>query len=67
MDDLQLRNGDSGELRSTIRSGLESSLPATCCRFHPTRKEIIYVSSACGNIYQCKVDEVQFWKFAEGK
>ncbi|XP_008211587.1 uncharacterized WD repeat-containing protein all2124-like [Nasonia vitripennis] len=62
---IQLRNGETGELRVTIRSSLETSLPVTCCRFHPIQKEILYAASACGSIFICKLDNIEFWKFVE--
>lgn len=67
MHNSQVRNGETGELRATIRSSLETSFAVTCCRFHPIQKEIIYASSACGRIFICKLDKIEFWKFVEGK
>ncbi|KAJ8673544.1 hypothetical protein QAD02_004806 [Eretmocerus hayati] len=61
---IQLRNGETSELRATVRSGLETSLPVTYCCFHPINKEILYASSSCGSLFMCRLDEIQFWKFA---
>ncbi|XP_014226448.1 general transcriptional corepressor tupA-like [Trichogramma pretiosum] len=62
---IQLRNGKTGELRMTIKCSLDTSLPITSCRFHPNEKEVFFASSASGNIYLCRTDNIEFWKFAE--
>ncbi|XP_012270863.1 uncharacterized protein LOC105694596 [Orussus abietinus] len=62
---IQVRNGTTGDLRATLRSGLESSFPVMCCRFNPVQPTILYASSACGNIFMCVVDTSQFKRFIE--
>lgn len=63
---IQIRNGKTGELRTTLRSGLGISMPIMCCRFNPVQKEIFYASSACGNIFMCTTDTKEFSRFILG-
>ncbi|XP_057336002.1 uncharacterized protein LOC130674627 [Microplitis mediator] len=60
---IQIRNGENGELRTTLRSGLDTSLPVMCCRFNPIYDNIFYASSACGNIFLCMTDTNIFSRF----
>ncbi|KAG7206626.1 hypothetical protein KM043_000305 [Ampulex compressa] len=60
---IQIRNGESGELRATLRGGMESSFPVMCCRFNPVRKDLLYASGACGNIFMCTTDTNEFSRF----
>ncbi|XP_014214862.1 WD repeat-containing protein 38-like [Copidosoma floridanum] len=62
---IHLRNGETGERRETIRCGLETSSPVTCCRFHPIYKDHLYASGSCGTIFHCRVNEIEFWRFSE--
>ncbi|XP_025987515.2 WD repeat-containing protein 5 homolog [Solenopsis invicta] len=60
---IQIRNGETGELEGTLKSGLESSMPIMCCRFNPIYSEIFYASSACGIIFMCNTYTEEFSKF----
>ncbi|XP_011687327.1 PREDICTED: WD repeat-containing protein 38-like isoform X2 [Wasmannia auropunctata] len=60
---IQLRNGETGDLEGTFKSGLESSVPIMCCRFNPIRSEIFYASSACGIIFMCNTHTKDFSRF----
>ncbi|KAL6432258.1 hypothetical protein ACFW04_006723 [Cataglyphis niger] len=60
---IQIRNGETGELTATLKSGLEISMPVMCCRFNPVHKEIFYASSACGNIFMCNTHTKEFSRF----
>ncbi|XP_066600648.1 uncharacterized protein [Prorops nasuta] len=60
---IQVRNGETGELKTTLRSGLDTSFPVMCCRFNPIRKDVFYASSACGNIFMCTTDTNEFTRF----
>ncbi|XP_043277739.1 uncharacterized protein [Venturia canescens] len=62
---IQVRNGETGELRNTLRSGMEASFPIMCCRFNPIRPETFYASSACGNIFLCTTNTNEFSRFIE--
>lgn len=64
--EVQVRNGQTGELRVTVRSSLETSFPVMCCRFNPIHPEIFYASSACGSIFMCKTTTHEFTCFIEG-
>ncbi|XP_058793004.1 WD repeat-containing protein 38-like [Phymastichus coffea] len=61
---IQLRNGDTGELRNSLKAALETSFPVTSCCFHPINRNIIYASSACGSIFLCKMNTVEFYNFS---
>lgn len=63
----QLRSGETGELKATIRSSMETSFPVMCCRFNPSRREIFYASSACGNIFACTTNNYEFTRFIVGQ
>ncbi|XP_011878123.1 PREDICTED: uncharacterized protein LOC105567672 [Vollenhovia emeryi] len=63
---IQIRNGETGELEGTLKSDLESSMPIMCCRFNPARSEIFYASSACGIIFMCNTHTKEFSKFIFG-
>ncbi|KMR04642.1 wd repeat-containing protein [Lasius niger] len=60
---IQMRNGGTGELIATLKSGLEISMPVMCCRFNPVQKEIFYASSACGSIFMCNTYTKEFSRF----
>nr|XP_046469677.1 guanine nucleotide-binding protein subunit beta-like [Neodiprion pinetum] len=60
---IQVRNGETGDLKATLRSSMESSFPVMCCRFNPSRTEIFYASSACGNIFACTTNTYEFSRF----
>ncbi|XP_029671683.1 uncharacterized protein LOC115240561, partial [Formica exsecta] len=60
---IQIRNGGTGELTATLKSGLEISMPVMCCRFNPVHKDIFYASSACGNIFMCNTHTKEFSRF----
>ncbi|KAK0181772.1 hypothetical protein PV327_004026 [Microctonus hyperodae] len=62
---IQIRNSETGQLRTTMRSGLDTSLPVMCCRFNPVNDNIFYASSACGNIFMCAVDTNEFSRFIQ--
>ncbi|CAG5099982.1 Similar to wdr5: WD repeat-containing protein 5 homolog (Dictyostelium discoideum) [Cotesia congregata] len=62
---IQIRNGENGEFRTTLRSGLDTSLPVMCCRFNPFYDNIFYASSACGNIFLCMTDTNVFSRFIQ--
>ncbi|XP_048505955.1 guanine nucleotide-binding protein subunit beta-like isoform X2 [Athalia rosae] len=59
----QVRNGETAELKATLRSSMETSFPVVCCRFNPSRKDIFYASSACGNIFLCTTSTYEFSRF----
>nr|KAF7413182.1 hypothetical protein H0235_013033 [Vespula pensylvanica] len=44
---IQIRSGETAQLKATLRGGMETSFPIMCCRFHPNRKNIFYTSGAC--------------------
>ncbi|XP_012056670.1 PREDICTED: dynein assembly factor with WDR repeat domains 1-like, partial [Atta cephalotes] len=58
---IQLRNGETGELEETFKSG--NSMPIMCCRFNPVHSEIFYASSACGIIFICNTYTKEFSQF----
>ncbi|GAB1862882.1 WD repeat-containing protein 5-like protein [Camponotus japonicus] len=60
---IQIRNGKTGELTASLKSGLEISMPVMCCRFNPVHKDIFYASSACGNIFMCNTHTKEFSRF----
>ncbi|XP_014611212.1 PREDICTED: WD repeat-containing protein 38-like [Polistes canadensis] len=60
---IQIRSGETAQLKATLRSGMETSFPVMCCRFHPLKKNTFYTSSACGNIFQCTTDKNELIKF----
>lgn len=62
-----MRNGGTGELIATLKSGLEISMPVMCCRFNPVQKEIFYASSACGSIFMCNTYTKEFSRFIFGR
>ncbi|XP_024943479.1 suppressor of mec-8 and unc-52 protein homolog 1 isoform X2 [Cephus cinctus] len=62
---IQVRNGETGETRNTMRSGLDTSFPVMCCRFNPIRSDVFYASSACGNIFACTTSTNEFSRFIE--
>ncbi|KAI4486554.1 hypothetical protein M0804_005924 [Polistes exclamans] len=59
----EIRSGETAQLKATLRSGMETSFPVMCCRFHPLKKNTFYTSSACGNIFQCTTDKNELIKF----
>lgn len=62
-----MRNGETGELITTFKSGLEISMPVMCCRFNPAYKEIFYASSACGSIFMCNTHTKELSRFIFGR
>ncbi|EZA57768.1 hypothetical protein DMN91_002830 [Ooceraea biroi] len=60
---VQIRNGTTGELKATLKSGLETSMPIMCCRFNPVRRDVFYASSACGTIFMCDTRTKEFSRF----
>ncbi|XP_046830935.1 WD repeat-containing protein 38-like isoform X2 [Vespa crabro] len=60
---IQIRSGETGQLKATLRGGMETSFPIMSCRFHPIKKNVFYTSGACGNIFQCTTDKNEINKF----
>ncbi|XP_015175200.1 PREDICTED: WD repeat-containing protein 38-like [Polistes dominula] len=60
---IQIRSGETAQLKATLRSGMATSFPVMCCRFHPLKKNTFYASSACGNIFQCNTDNKELIRF----
>ncbi|KAL2718894.1 WD repeat-containing protein 5 [Vespula squamosa] len=54
---IQIRSGETAQLKATLRGAMETSFPIMCCRFHPIKKNVFYTSGACGNIFQCTTDK----------
>ncbi|XP_034936497.1 WD repeat-containing protein wdr-5.3-like isoform X2 [Chelonus insularis] len=62
---IQIRNGETGKLRATLRNGLDTMPPVMCCCFNPLHQNILYASSACGNIFLCTINTNQLSRFIE--
>ncbi|KAF7998170.1 hypothetical protein HCN44_009568 [Aphidius gifuensis] len=62
---IQIRNGETGALKATLKGALPTSLPMMCCRFNPIHENIFYASGACGNIFLCTTDTLEFSRFIE--
>ncbi|XP_063982240.1 uncharacterized protein LOC135165155 [Diachasmimorpha longicaudata] len=62
---IEMRNGETGQLLSTLRLAPEESLPIMCCQFHAIEGMILYASSACGKIFICNLDTEECFKFIE--